>query len=61
MEITLEIYDILGRKVETLIDEFQSPGAYAITWDVTHIASGMYFYRIQTGEYAAARRMTILK
>jgi hypothetical protein len=61
MQITLEIYDILGRKVEILIDEFQSPGSYAVTWDASHIASGMYFYRFNAGEYSATKRMTILK
>jgi len=61
MAITLEIYDILGRKVETLIDDFQSPGSHAVIWDASHIASGMYFYRFQAGDYSAARRMTILK
>jgi len=58
---TLEIYDILGRKVETLIDDFQSPGLYAVTWDASHVASCMYFYRFQAGEYSATKRMTIIK
>jgi hypothetical protein len=61
MEITLEIYDILGRKVETLIDEYQSPGSYAVTWHASNIASGMYFYRLQAGNHTATRRMSIIK
>jgi len=61
MQITLEIYDILGRKVETLIDEFQSPGSYAVNWDASHVASGMYFYRFQAGDYTVTKRMTIIK
>jgi len=61
MQITLEIYDILGRKIETLINEFQAPGSYAVTWDASHISSGMYFYRFQAGEYSATKRMTIIK
>ncbi|UCC78482.1 MAG: T9SS type A sorting domain-containing protein, partial [Candidatus Zixiibacteriota bacterium] len=60
-DVTLEIYDILGRKVQTLIDEFQSPDSYAVTWDVSHIASGMYFYRLQAEDYTATRRMSIIK
>jgi hypothetical protein len=61
MRITLEIYDILGRKVETLIDEFHYPGSYAVTWDASHVSSGMYFYRIQAGDYSATKRMSIIK
>jgi hypothetical protein len=59
--VTLEIYDILGRKVETLIDEYQSAGSYAVTWDASYIASGIYFYRFQAGEYSVTKRMTIIK
>jgi hypothetical protein len=59
--VTLEIYDILGRKVETLVNGYQSPGSYAVTWDASHIASGMYFYRLQAENYTATRRMSIIK
>jgi hypothetical protein len=60
-DVTLEIYDILGRKVETLIDEYLSPGSYAVTWNASHSASGIYFCRLRVGEYTTTRRMTILK
>jgi hypothetical protein len=59
--VTIEIYDILGRKVETLIDEFQSPGSHTVTWDASHVASGMYFYKLQVGDYIVTNRMTVIK
>ena len=61
MEITLEVYDILGRKVEMLIDAFQSPDSYAVTCDASHIASVMYFYSFKAGEYSDTKRLTIIK
>jgi hypothetical protein len=61
MQVTLEIYDILGRKIETLVDEYQSAGSYAVVWNADNFASGMYFYRLQAGEYSGTKRMTIIK
>lgn len=59
--MNIEIYDILGRRVITLADEFQSPGPHSVTWDASQVASGMYFYKLASGEYSTTRRMTIIK
>jgi len=60
-EITLEIYDILGRKVEILIDEPQPAGYHRVVWDADNIASGIYFCRLQADNFMQIKRMTILK
>jgi len=61
MDVLLEVFDILGRKITTLVSEKQHPGAHKITWNFDHIASGFYFYRFQAGKYAETKRVTILK
>ena len=45
-KINLTIYDILGRKVETIVNEEQKPGYYKLEWNGSHLASGMYIYQI---------------
>ncbi|MFQ5499939.1 MAG: T9SS type A sorting domain-containing protein [Candidatus Zixiibacteriota bacterium] len=64
--VVLKVYDLLGRTVNTLISETQSAGSYAIDWDGTDIegntvASGMYFYRLETDNYSIAKKMLLLK
>ena len=48
--VNLVIYDLLGRKVETLVDEIKTPGNYAVTWNAEGFASGVYFYRLDVGD-----------
>ena len=45
-KVHLAIYDILGRKVETLVNEEQKPGFYKLEWNAIHLASGMYIYQL---------------
>ena len=59
--VTLDIYDILGRKVETLINHRQTSGAYQVIWNASDKASGAYFYRFQTDEYSETKKMILLK
>jgi len=47
--VTLKIYDILGREVHILVNEFQQYGTYSIQFDVGNLASGVYFYKLQVG------------
>jgi len=60
-EVTVEVFDLLGRKVETLVNEKQAAGAYKINWNADNQASGIYFYRIEAGDYQDTRRMMLLK
>ncbi|MEE9552942.1 MAG: T9SS type A sorting domain-containing protein [candidate division Zixibacteria bacterium] len=60
-DVTIEIFDILGRKVETLIQGEQQAGYHQVTWDASEISSGMYFYRIQAGKYVETKKMLLLK
>lgn len=59
--VKLDIYNILGQKVETLVDEQKEPGYHSVTWDASDVASGIYFYKLQAGEFTQTKRMTLLK
>ena len=55
------IYDILGRRVETLIDKNQQAGYYEITWNASDKTSGIYFARLETEEFSETIKMILLK
>ncbi len=59
--VRLDVYNILGQRVTTLKDEFMSAGNHNVTWHDDQIASGVYFYRLQTEEFTQTRKMTLLK
>jgi len=59
--VTIDIYDILGRKVETLIDKKRQAGYHQAVWNARDISSGMYFYKIQAGEFSQTKKMVLLK
>ncbi|MDI6803819.1 MAG: T9SS type A sorting domain-containing protein, partial [Bacteroidota bacterium] len=59
--VTLKVYDVLGREVATLVDEFKDGGYYEATWDATNIPSGVYFYRLQAGTYSDTKKLLLIK
>ena len=59
--VTLDIYDILGRKVETLIDKPQPAGYHRVVWNADNFSSGVYFYKLSTGEFVKSKKMVLLK
>ena len=59
--ITLEIYDILGRRITTLINENRSAGSYEQTLNASSLASGVYIYKLQAGDFVASKKMILLK
>lgn len=59
--VKIDIYDLLGRKIETLIEGEHQAGNHLITWDASNEASGTYFYRIQAGDYIQTRKLSLLK
>jgi hypothetical protein len=60
-KVTLTIYDVLGRKVATLVDQFQNAGNYIVNFDASRLASGVYFYQIQAGTFRSVKKMMLLK
>lgn len=59
--VTLKIYDLMGREVETLVNEEMKPGNYSITWNAEKYSSGMYLYRIQAGNFIEAKKLLLMK
>jgi len=65
-QVKLEIYNIIGNKVKTLVNERLEAGHKSIIWDGKddqnkEVASGIYFYKLRTGDYAKAKKMILLK
>lgn len=60
-QVRIDIYDLLGRRVKTLMDEEMQAGNYQVVWDASNYSSGVYFYRIETGEFAETRKMILIK
>ena len=59
--VTLMIYNLLGREVHTLVDEQSQAGMHTVTFDASELSSGIYFYRLQAGDYSESKRMMLLK
>lgn len=59
--VTITVYDILGREIENVLDQFQQAGYHSITWDAGEMSSGVYFYRITTGANSLTGHMTLIK
>lgn len=57
----LALYDLLGREVATLIDEELSAGDHTVRFDAGEIASGIYLFRLEAGQFSAVRRMLLLR
>ncbi|MFH2048770.1 MAG: T9SS type A sorting domain-containing protein, partial [bacterium] len=58
---TLKVYNILGQEVETLIDEDTPAGRYVAEWDASQYSSGVYFYKINAGDFVDTKKMVLVK
>ncbi|MHC1737513.1 MAG: choice-of-anchor D domain-containing protein [Ignavibacteriaceae bacterium] len=59
--VTLKIFDILGNEIKTLVNEEQQQGKYTIGFDASRLASGVYFYRLNAGDFSSSKKMLLLK
>ncbi len=59
--VTVAIYDLQGRLVETLVNGEKAAGSYSVQWDAGSQPSGVYFYKIQAGRFAATKKLLLLK
>lgn len=60
-QVTIKVYDMLGREVRTLVNENKPAGSYSVNFDAGSLSSGIYIYRISAGDYIAAKKMTLIK
>lgn len=59
--VTLNVYDVLGNKVGTVIDEEQGAGSYEYEFNAENLSSGVYYYELKSGDYKETRKMLLLK
>ncbi|MDI6803174.1 MAG: T9SS type A sorting domain-containing protein [Bacteroidota bacterium] len=59
--VTLKVYNMLGQEVATLVNEMKTPGQYTVNFNGSNLTSGMYFYRLQAGNYTQTRKLLLLK
>jgi hypothetical protein len=60
-QVELDIYNMIGQKVATLIDGNYNPGIYEVIWDGSNVSSGVYYYRLVTSDRTETKKMTLLK
>jgi hypothetical protein len=59
--VQLKVYDVLGNEVATLVNEYRSAGSYAVEFDASKLSSGIYFYKLQAGNFTATRKMVLIR
>jgi len=59
--VKLTIFNAVGQKISTLVDEEKNPGKYAVLFDATNFSSGTYFYKLESGSYSKVHKMLLLK
>ena len=65
-QVKVTVYNMMGRKVATLVDKKQSAGTFQVTWDGTdvrgrRVSSGVYFYKLEAGSFNMTRKMLLMK
>jgi hypothetical protein len=59
--VSLKVYDVLGNEVATLVNEEKPAGSYEVNFNASQLSSGIYFYKLQTGNFAETKKMLLLK
>jgi len=61
VSVRLTVYDLLGREVQTLINQQMQPGSYNVDWDASNYPSGVYFYKLESIDFKETKRMVLAK
>ncbi|MBS1516514.1 MAG: T9SS type A sorting domain-containing protein [Bacteroidetes bacterium] len=59
--VNLKVFNILGKKVSSLVNDFKQPGNYSVDFDASDLTSGIYFYKISAGDFSEIKKMTLIK
>ncbi|MCI0514228.1 T9SS type A sorting domain-containing protein [candidate division KSB1 bacterium] len=59
--VVLKVYDVLGKEILTLVDETLAAGQHQVHFDARHLASGVYFYKIQAGDFTRMKKMVLMQ
>jgi hypothetical protein len=60
-DVTIDIYDIMGRRIAGMLDTHQQPGNYSVNWSPQNLPSGVYFYSLRAGDNQQIQKMMYLK
>ena len=60
-QVSLKIYNSLGQEIKTLVNRFMEAGVHTVNFNAVDLNSGMYFYRLNAGEFTQVRKMTLIK
>lgn len=61
LNLTLKVYDVLGKEVATLVNEEKPVGSYEVNFDGLNLTSGIYIYKLQAGDFVQTKKMLLLK
>jgi hypothetical protein len=59
--VSMKVFDVLGREVATLVNEVKQPGEYSVVFDGTNLPSGVYYYRLSSGNFTQTRKMILIR
>ncbi|MBE0570729.1 MAG: T9SS type A sorting domain-containing protein [Ignavibacteriaceae bacterium] len=59
--VSLKVFDILGNEVVTLVDEEKEPGVYEVQFDASNLSSGIYYYKLVSGNFIETKKMVLIK
>ncbi|HEX9740301.1 MAG TPA: T9SS type A sorting domain-containing protein, partial [Ignavibacteriaceae bacterium] len=59
--VSLKVYDIIGREIQSLVNEEKDAGKYEIHFDASSLSSGVYFYKIKSDSYSEIKKMVLIK
>lgn len=61
VHVSIKVYDMSGREMAVLVNDFRNAGRYIVAFNASHLASGIYFYKIKAGGFEVTKRMVLLK
>jgi len=61
LNVVIIVFNILGKEIETLVNDYKNNGTYEITWYAGNLPNGVYFYQLQAGDYIDTKKMILLK
>jgi len=59
--VNITVFDVLGREIDKIVNEFLNAGTYSVKWDASNLPSGIYFYRLESGGFITTKKMILLK
>jgi len=60
-DVKLEVFNLIGEKISTLVNEVKQPGTYEVTFSAGNLSSGVYFYKISANEFSDVKKLMLLK